>query len=193
MSLRPARMALLDSSGADFEFIGIVIGHARDLKEIANKLSKRPLHMRKLSRERRRRIARAFLNITHRYDIVIISIRTRLSRVVNEMRTKNPFMPSIKVRAMCFRALTNILISLIYQYQVGAIMADREFEIMRDLSGKRLLVREVNTSLLWLADIVAWLNGQIAKRRWILSGEERSSIKKLDIEDKLRSLLGLMG
>ena len=194
MSSRPTRIALLDSSGADFEFIGIVIGHPCELNEISNKLSRRRVHMRELSRERRRRIARAFLDmVSRRLDALILSLRTHLSTIIRRLREERPRIPSSRARALCFRALSLILADIIYQHPVSKIVADREFELLWNSSGVRLASSEPDNPLLGLADIAAWINNQVARRKLKLGRKHSAIIRKIDIMDKLRSSLRLAG
>jgi len=186
---------VLDASGPDFEFIGMVLGPLDKLSFLASKLSRREIHMRELSRKRRSETALAFLEIAYRlyslYKIVLISIRTQMRDVIWELRAKMPFAPSKKLRTVCFRALAQILLALISRYPVGEIMADREFEPLWSASGLRLTTYLPDNRLLGLADVLAWIDNNIARGRWKLDQRYNSLVIRLNVRDRLRSIVGL--
>ena len=72
-------------------------------------------------------------------------------------------------------------------------MADREFGLLWSSSGVRLASSEPDNPLLGLADIAAWMNNQVARRKLKLGKRCSVIIKKIDIMDKLRALLRLTG
>ena len=90
---------------------------------------------------------------------------------------------------MCFNALSSVLADIIYQHPVGKIIADREFEFLRDSLGVRLAI-EPDNPLLGLADIAAWVDNQVAKRKLQLGEKHSAVIRRINIVDRLERVLG---
>ena len=184
--------AVLDSSGPDLEFIGIVMGQRSELKRVLKKLSRGEIHMRAFSRERRAKTARAFLGIvSRRYSAILISVRTQMKDVLSELRSRMPFVPSYKLRRLCFKALAQILIGIISQYPITEIIVDAEIEALWRALGNVRLLRKGADLLVGLADILAWIDNKIAKGEWTLSEKHALFVKRLNVKNRLRTLVGL--
>ena len=187
--------AVLDTSGADFEFIGVILGLRSELKRVLQGLPEKRIHMRDFSRRRRSRVARAFLRSASYYrSVSLVSVRTRMREVLAELRLKMRFVPSTKLRNMCYKALAQILISIINQY-VGhlnvEVVADAEFKPLQSVfKGIKLLRAEIEP-LISLADVLAWLDNNVAKGAWTLSKKYKHLVTRLDVKDRLRMLVGL--
>ena len=187
--------AVLDTSGADFEFIGVILGLRSELKRVLQGLPEKRIHMRDFSRRRRSRVARAFLRSASYYrSVSLVSVRTRMREVLAELRLKMRFVPSTKLRNMCYKALAQILISIINQY-VGhlnvEVVADAEFKPLQSVfKGIKLLRAEIEP-LISLADVLAWLDNNVAKGAWTLSKKYKHLVTRLDVKDRLRMLVEL--
>jgi len=95
---------------------------------------------------------------------------------------------------MCYKALAQILISIINQY-VGhlnvEVVADAEFKPLQSVfRGIKLLRAEIEP-LISLADVLAWLDNNVAKGAWTLSKKYEHLVTRLDVKDCLRMLVGL--
>ena len=187
--------AVLDTSGADFEFIGVILGLRSVLKHMLQGLPEKRIHMRDFSRRERSKIARAFLRSASYYrSVSLVSVRTRMREVLAELRLKMRFVPSTKLRNMCYKALAQILISIINQH-VGhldvEVIADAEFKPLQSVFKGIMLLRAEIEPLISLADILAWLDHNVARGTWTLSTKYERLVMRLDVKDRLRMLVGL--
>ena len=127
-------------------------------------------------------------------SVSLVSVRTHMREVLAELRLKMRFVPSTKLRNMCYKALVQILISIINQH-VGhlnvEVVADAEFKPLQSVfKGIKLLRAEIEP-LISLADVLAWLDNNVAKGAWTLSKKYEHLVTRLDVKDRLRMLVGL--
>jgi len=185
-----AAIAGLDSSGPNYEFIGIVIGESCKLKAVYRTVKGRwrRIHLRELSRKGRNRIARNFLSELSKYreEIHAISARTGVNEALMRARRLALFTPKSKIRRVCLKSLARLILYTLEEYAVREIWCDSELREIMGFTGVSVNVGQYPVEL---ADIVAWLDFNVKRKRWTLRRKHFGPIKILDLSERLNSLV----
>ena len=147
-------VAALDASG-DLEFIAIVYGRQFELENFHEELRKvSPLHMRRIGKARRIRLAESFLRILERRknSVKVLCIYTGIHKLRGILKTKR--IPSSKLELEIKKSIARAVSKLLREITAENIEADTEVRgILKciGLSCKK-------GPLIGLADVAAWIN-----------------------------------